>query len=66
MELCSSDTNGSFTGNFSEPLSTLCSRMWKTPVSFSGRVLKETAKVLLRSALSKYNSRAPHFLCRRV
>lgn len=34
-----SSTNGSFTGNFSEPQSTECSRMWATPVLSFGGVL---------------------------
>ena len=36
MEVFSRLTKGSFTGNFSDPHSTECSKMWKTPVSSAG------------------------------
>ena len=59
IELFIKSTKGSFTGYFSEPHSTLCSRMWNTPVSSSGRVLKATEKSLFISPLSIQHSCAP-------
>ena len=52
MDVLRSSTNGSFTGNFSEPLSRECSRMWKTPVLSSGMVLKMMENSLLSIPLS--------------
>ena len=46
-------TNGSLTGNFRLPHSTECSRMWNTPVSSAGGVLKEMENALFASALAR-------------
>ena len=46
-------TNGSFTGNFRDPHKTECSRMWKTPVSSAGGVLKDMEKALLTSSFAR-------------
>ena len=59
IELLSRWTNGSFTGNLLEPHSTECSRMWKTPVSFAGGVLKAIEKALLPSGQASHMTRAP-------
>ena len=59
MEVFSKLTKGSFTGNFSDPHSTECSKMWKTPVSSAAGVLKLMEKALLASSLARYMSRAP-------
>ena len=53
IELLSRFTNGSFTGNLSEPQSTECSRIWKTPVSFAGGVLKAMENALLESSFCR-------------
>ena len=58
MELLSRWTNGSLTGKRSEPHSTECSRMWKTPVSLAGGVLKAIEKALLSSAQASHITRA--------
>ena len=52
-------TNGSLTGNLAEPLSTECSRMWKTPVSSTGGVLKAMANALFSSSQARCTRRAP-------
>ena len=52
-------TKGSLTGKRSEPHSTECSRMWKTPVSSAGGVLKAMAKDLLTSGVASQRARAP-------
>ncbi len=59
-------TNGSFTGNFSEPHNTLCSKIWATPVLVSGGVRKPMEKTLFSSSLSIKNNLAPVFLCERT
>ena len=59
IELLSRCTKGSLTGKRSEPQSTECSRMWKTPVSLAGGVLKAMAKALLSSAQASHMRRAP-------
>ena len=53
IELLSRFTKGSFTGNLSEPQSTECSRMWKTPVSFAGGVLKAIENALFASSFCR-------------
>ena len=53
MELLMRSTNGSLTGNFADPHSTECSRMWKTPVSSAGGVLKPMAKALFSSSQAR-------------
>ena len=53
MELLSRFTNGSLTGNLSEPHSTECSKMWNTPVSSAGGVLNEMENALLASAFCR-------------
>jgi hypothetical protein len=63
MEVFSRLTKGSFTGNFSDPHSTECSRMWKTPVSSAAGVLKVMEKALLASSFSRYSRRAPEAAC---
>ena len=57
-----SSTKGSFTGNFSDPQSTLCSRMWGTPVESFGGVRKPMQNTLLLSSLDRRNTLAPVFL----
>ena len=52
MEVFSKLTKGSFTGNFSDPHSTECSKMWNTPVSSAAGVLKVMEKALLASSFS--------------
>ena len=59
MEVFSRLTKGSFTGNFSDPHSTECSRMWNTPVSSAAGVLKVMEKALLASSFSMNMRRAP-------
>ena len=59
MEVFSKLTKGSFTGNFSDPHSTECSKMWNTPVSSSAGVLKVMEKALLASSFSMNMRRAP-------
>ncbi len=61
MELLSRLTNGSFTGNLSDPHNTECSRMWNTPVSSAGGVLNEIENALFASAFCRYSSCAPLF-----
>ena len=61
IEVFSRLTNGSFTGNLSEPHSTECSRMWNTPVSSTGGVLNEMENALFSSALCRNSRRAPLF-----
>ena len=51
----------SLTGYLSEPHSTLCSRMWNTPVSSSGMVLKPMQNSLLLSLLLTQASSVPVF-----
>ena len=51
--------NGSRTGNFSEPHNTVCSRMWATPVSSVGVVLKPRLKRLFESFRCMWKWRAP-------
>jgi len=41
--------NGSRTGNLSEPHSTVCSRMWGTPVLSRGVVLNATLKTVVNT-----------------
>ena len=53
MEPLSRFTNGSLTGKRSLPHSTECSRMWNTPVSSAGGVLKEMENVLFGSSLAR-------------
>ena len=52
-------TKGSFTGKRSLPQRTECSKMWKTPVSSMGGVLKAMAKDLLLSSTASHIARAP-------
>ena len=59
IDVFRSSTKGSLTGNLSEPQSTECSSIWKTPVLSSGRVLKPTEKSLFSSPLSAHTSLAP-------
>ena len=59
IELFSRSTNGSLTGNLSEPHSTECSRMWNTPVSSAGGVLNAMENALLLSPFRRYSSCAP-------
>ena len=58
-----SSTNGSLTGYFLDPFKTECSRIWNTPVSFSGIVLNAIANVLFSSARSSQASFAPVLTC---
>jgi hypothetical protein len=53
------EKKGSRTGYFCEPASTMCSRMWATPVESFGMVGKATAKALLSSAQAMWMCRAP-------
>ena len=53
MEFLSRFTNGSLTGNLSEPHRTECSRMWKTPVSSAGGVLNEMENALFVSSFCR-------------
>ena len=53
MELFSRSTNGSLTGNLSEPHSTECSRIWNTPVSSAGGVLNAMENALLLSSFAR-------------
>ena len=46
-------TKGSFTGNFSDPQRTECSRMWNTPVSSAAGVLNEMENDLFTSPLRR-------------
>ena len=59
MLLLSSCKNGDFTGYFSLPASTECSRMWNTPVSSEGKVPKPMPKALLSSSFSTSRTAAP-------
>ena len=63
MLLFKSSTNGSFTGYFSLPHSTLCSRMWNTPVESFGSVRKVMENTMFSAPLSSQKSRAPVFSC---
>ena len=55
----SMEKNGSRTGKRSEPHSTVCSRIWATPVLSVGTVLKATPKVFSWSVLLIWMCRAP-------
>ena len=59
MLLFSSCKNGDFTGYFSLPASTECSRMWNTPVSSEGKVPNPMPKALLLSSFSTSSTAAP-------
>ena len=63
IDVLSRLTNGSLTGKRSEPHSTECSRMWKTPVSLVGGVLNAIEKDLLVSSLAIHMRRAPVASC---
>ena len=57
--LLSSCKKGEFTGYFSLPASTECSRMWNTPVSSEGKVPKPMPNALLVSSFSTSRTVAP-------
>ena len=59
-------TNGSFSGNSREPQSTLCSRMWGTPVLLAGGVRNAMENTLFSSSFSIRISLAPVFLWRSI
>ena len=61
MLLFISSTKGSLTGYFSLPHKVVCSRIWNTPVSSEGRVLKAMAKSLFRLPLSIQQTSPPVF-----
>ena len=63
MEVLSRFTKGSFTGKRSLPQRTECSKMWKTPLSFAGGVLKAMAKDLFSSSHASQRARAPLAVC---
>ncbi len=53
IELLMRLTNGSLTGNFLDPQSTECSRMWKTPVLSAGGVLNAIENALFSSSFCR-------------
>ena len=53
MELLMRSTKGSFTGNLADPHKTECSRMWNTPVSLVGGVLKAMENALFSSSQAR-------------
>ena len=61
-----SSTNGSFTGNLSDPQSTVCSMICGTPVLSDGGVRKPMQNTLLLSSLLMRNIFAPVFLCSKI
>ena len=61
--LLSMEKKGSRTGNSLDPQSTVCSRIWATPVESSGTVLKATLKVFSLSSLRIWKCLAPVARC---
>ena len=63
MLVFNSSTKGSFIGYFRLPQSTLCSRMWNTPVESSGSVRNVMENTMFSAPLSSQKTCAPVFTC---